>query len=72
ARLAHAVRRSPDREQAVRVTLRPGPDGSLEARVTGAQNSHLLTSLVGADGLALIPPGEGAVEQSAVVDVISM
>lgn len=72
ARLAHDVRRSPDREQAVRVALRPAPDGGLEARSTGAQSSHLMTSLVGADGLALVPAGDGVLEQDAVVDVIGM
>ena len=53
-----AVPRNPRREQAVRVTLRPPSDG-LVAEPTGAQGSHMLTSMLGADGLALIPHGEG-------------
>lgn len=55
-----AVRRRPEREQALRVRLRDGPDG-LHAEPTGPQQSHRLTSMLGADGLALIPAGEGDV-----------
>jgi molybdopterin molybdotransferase len=47
------------REQAVRVRLRSAPDGTLLARPTGAQGSHRLSSLAGADGLALVPAGDG-------------
>ncbi len=32
---------------------------------TGAQGSHVLTSMLGADGLAMIPPGEGEVDGRA-------
>ena len=50
--------RNPRREQAVRVRLRHAEDG-LRAVPTGEQGSHILTSMIGADGLALIAPGEG-------------
>jgi molybdopterin molybdotransferase len=46
------------REHAVRVRLR-ARDGGFRAVSTGAQGSHVLSSMLGADGLALIPPGQG-------------
>lgn len=48
----------PVREQAVRVRLSAREDG-WHATSTGEQGSHVLTSMLGADGLALLPPGEG-------------
>ncbi|MDX6651091.1 MAG: molybdopterin molybdotransferase [Solirubrobacteraceae bacterium] len=72
ARLAQDVKRSPDREQAVRVRLASGPDGALEARPTGPQGSHMLSSLVGADGLALIPPGTSPLPAGELVAVEPM
>jgi molybdopterin molybdotransferase len=67
ARLGVAVRRNPRREQAVRISLRAAPDGTLVARPTGAQGSHILSSLLAADALALVPAGEGSLEAGAVV-----
>jgi molybdopterin molybdotransferase len=58
ARLAHEVPRNPARLEAVRVCLDTGEDGVARARTTGAQGSHLLSSLLGADALALVPPGD--------------
>jgi molybdopterin molybdotransferase len=37
------------------------------ARPTGAQGSHLLSSLLAADALAIIPSGEGELSAGAVV-----
>ena len=68
--LAEDIPRSPDREQAVRVRLEPTPDGPPNARLTGPQGSHVLTSLVGADGLALIPPGDGPLPAGSRVAVL--
>ncbi len=67
ARLAVAVRRNPRRDQALRVTVRPDADGTLQARVTGAQGSHILSSLLHADALAIIPRGDGDVAPGASV-----
>ena len=64
--LGAAVPRSPDREQAVRVRLERR-DGALVAIPNGPQGSHIVTSLLGADALAFIPPGEGELEAGAVV-----
>ena len=67
--LAEPMARSPDREQAVRVRLDPGGDGVPRARPTGGQGSHMLSSLVGADALALVPAGEGELAAGARVQL---
>jgi molybdopterin molybdotransferase len=64
--LANPVPRNHDREQAVRVRLERR-DGRLVATPNGAQGSHIVTSLLGADALALIAAGEGEVEAGATV-----
>jgi molybdopterin molybdotransferase len=56
--LDEAIARNPRREQAVRCRLRAADDG-WHAAPTGNQASHVLTSMLGADALALVPPGEG-------------
>lgn len=64
--LATAVPRNHDREQAVRVRL-GRQNGRLVATPNGPQGSHIVTSLLGADALALIAAGEGEVEAGATV-----
>ena len=56
--LAQPVVMSNAREQALRVCLDPAEAG-WRAVLTGAQGSHRLSSMLGADALALIPAGEG-------------
>jgi molybdopterin molybdotransferase len=56
--LATAVRRNPSREMALRVHLER-LDGNTVALPTGPQASHIVTSLLGADALALVPAGDG-------------
>jgi molybdopterin molybdotransferase len=68
AALAEPIERNPRREEAVRVRLSQGDDGLL-ARPTGAQGSHMLTSMLGADGLALIAPGQGSAPAGERVEV---
>lgn len=53
------VRLSADREQAVRCRLRVADDG-FHVEPTGPQGSHVLSSMLGAGALALVPAGEGA------------
>jgi molybdopterin molybdotransferase len=65
-RLAVAVARNPSREQAIRVRLQRR-DGVVAVTPNGPQGSHLVTSLLGADALAFIPPGEGALPAGSVV-----
>jgi molybdopterin molybdotransferase len=62
------VSRNQGREQAVRCRLRPEADG-LHVAPTGDQGSHVLTSMLGAGALALIPPGEGQVAAGQRVEI---
>ena len=66
--LAHPLTRNERREEAVRVRLRHSDEG-LVAESTGQQGSHMLTSMLGADGLALIQPGDGSLEAGERVEV---
>ncbi len=66
--LAHPVARNERREEAVRVRLRY-TDHGLVAESTGEQGSHMLTSMLGADGLALIGPGDGELAAGERVEV---
>jgi molybdopterin molybdotransferase len=54
ARLREGIRRKDGRRHYLRVRLCQGPEG-LEAALTGDQGSGILTSMVQADGLAVIP-----------------
>jgi molybdopterin molybdotransferase len=66
APLGSAVRSNTDREQAIRVRLEPH-DGTVVAVPNGPQGSHVITSLLGADALALIPAGGGEVAAGTLV-----
>ena len=62
--------RSPDGKlHFVRVVVRVSPDGRLEARSAGAQGSHQLPAMAGANGLAVVPDGAG-IAPGAPVDVL--
>jgi molybdopterin molybdotransferase len=63
ARLAQAIERHPDRDECVRVRI----DESGAATPTGPQGSHVLSSLLGADGLAVVPRGNGALAAGSEV-----
>jgi molybdopterin molybdotransferase len=64
ARLAVALPRNAQRDECVRVHLEDG-----QARPTGPQGSHQLSSMVGADGLAVVPRGTGELAAGTVVEV---
>jgi molybdopterin molybdotransferase len=64
ARLGVAVERSPARDECVRVRLEEGV-----ATPTGDQASHRLSSMLGADALALVPRGAGPLPAGSEVDV---
>jgi molybdopterin molybdotransferase len=72
ARLAAPVRRNPEREMAVRVRLQSAPDGTVAATSTGPQGSHLVSSLLGADALAMVPAGEGEAPAGTVVETVRL
>ena len=55
APLTEPVPRNPGRDEAVRVSL----DADGRATPTGPQGSHQLSSMVGADGLAIVTAGKG-------------
>ena len=63
-RLTHALPRHEGRDECVRVSL----DGDA-ATPTGPQASHVLTSMLGADALALIPRGTGELPAGSEVEV---
>jgi molybdopterin molybdotransferase len=69
ATLDEPVERNPRREQAVRVRLTHAEDG-LHALTTGEQGSHMLTSMLGADGLALVAAGDGEAATGDHVEVL--
>ena len=58
--LAGEEQRRADRRQFVRVRL-ASDDGQLVAHTTGAQDSHLISSLQGATALLIVPEGEGVI-----------
>jgi molybdopterin molybdotransferase len=66
ATLGAPVARNARREQALRVRLEPR-DGTIVAMPNGPQGSHVITSLVRADALALIPRGEGLLPAGTAV-----
>jgi molybdopterin molybdotransferase len=69
ATLDEPVARNPQREQALRVALRHADDG-LHALTTGEQGSHMLTSMLGADALAMVPAGDGELGAGERVEVL--
>jgi len=70
AALAGALPRR-EREQVVRVRLATAaaPAPLLTATATGPQGSHITRSLLGADALAFVAPGDGEAAAGAVVPV---
>lgn len=66
AALGAPVKQNRAREQALRVRLERR-DGRLVVVPNGPQGSHVITSLVGADALALIPSGPGTLEPGTMV-----
>ncbi len=63
-RLTAALPRHAARDECVRVSL-----AGDEATPTGPQASHVLTSMLGADALALVPRGEGELPAGSEVEV---
>ncbi|MHB8657230.1 MAG: molybdopterin molybdotransferase MoeA [Solirubrobacteraceae bacterium] len=68
ARLGTPVPANPSRTQAIRVRLELR-DGLLTAFPNGAQGSHVITSLLGADALALIPPGVDTLDTGSWIEL---
>ncbi|MGH2902422.1 MAG: molybdopterin molybdotransferase MoeA [Solirubrobacteraceae bacterium] len=68
AMLDQDYRKRPGRTHAVRCRLRPREDG-WHARLTGPQGSHILTSMRGAEGLAMIPAASDGIAAGEQVEV---
>ena len=68
--LTHEFRHSADRTEFQRVVLTRRSDGALSASSTGFQGSGRLLSMVGANGLVVLPHGRGNFEAGSVVDVL--
>ena len=66
--LDEAIARNEDRDQAVRCRLRRTQDG-LHAAPTGPQGSHVLTSMLAADALAMITAGPGEIATGEQVEL---
>jgi molybdopterin molybdotransferase len=47
-------------------------DDGLVAIPNGPQGSHMISSLIGADFLALIPAGQGELEAGTVVPLVAL
>lgn len=73
ARLGTSVTRDPNLDQYLRVSLTPAPDdGHPTVSVTGNQGSWVLSSIVAADGLALVEAGEGEITAGSEVGVVKL
>jgi molybdopterin molybdotransferase len=68
ARMDEDYRKQPGRAEAVRCELQLRDDG-WHARPTGPQGSHVLTSMLGAAGLAIIPSASEGVHAGEEVDI---
>ncbi len=66
--LVDQLPRNPERDEAVRVRLERG-EGAPRAEPTGPQGSHVLTSMLEADGLALVPAGADPLPAGTTVTV---
>jgi len=67
--LTEPVARQPERDEAVRVALETDAGGTLRATPTGPQGSHVLSSMIGAAGLAIVEAGDGDLPAGTVVPV---
>jgi molybdopterin molybdotransferase len=68
ARLGAPIARETGRDQAVRCRLEI-EDGGWRATPTGPQGSHVLTSMLRADALAIVPAGVGELGADEWVEV---
>ena len=71
ARLAQAVKKKVGRTFLMRVRLESDSEGLL-ARNPGDQNTGILTTLVNADGIAVLPAEQDSFQAGETVDVVMM
>jgi molybdopterin molybdotransferase len=65
-RLAEPIRLGPRLQHFLRAVVSPGADGVLDARLTGPQGSGILTSMVKANALLVIPEGQHETDVGAI------
>ena len=70
ARSSEAIRKKPGRTEYQRAIVSRGADGSLQVRTTGQQGSGVLSSMVQANGLMVLPHGQGNIAKGDVVEVM--
>jgi len=70
ARSSEAIRKKAGRTEYQRGLVGLGADGQLEVRVTGNQGSGVLSSMVRANGLIVLPHASGNVAAGEMVDVM--
>ncbi|MBU6465178.1 MAG: molybdopterin molybdotransferase MoeA [Burkholderiales bacterium] len=70
ARSSEAIRKKAGRTEYQRGLVGVGADGQLEVRVTGNQGSGVLSSMVRANGLIVLPHASGNVAAGEMVDVM--
>jgi molybdopterin biosynthesis enzyme len=70
ARLMHDFKHSAERTEFQRVLLTRQPDGTLTATSTGFQGSGRLLSMSGANGLVMLPHGQGDFKAGEVVEAV--
>lgn len=66
----HDIRKKPGRTEYQRAWVQPGPDGRLVAHVTGNQGSGILSSMVQANGLLVLPHDQGNVATGDTVELM--
>jgi molybdopterin molybdotransferase len=69
ARTSTPLRKQPGRLEYQRGVLAIGPDGDLTVSTTGAQGSHVLSSMRGANCFIILPREQGDIEAGASVQV---
>jgi molybdopterin molybdotransferase len=70
ARSSEAIRKKPGRTEYQRAIVSLAADGSLQVRTTGQQGSGVLSSMVQANGLMVLPHGQGNIAKGDVVEVM--
>jgi len=70
ARSVAAIRKKPGRTEYQRGIVSNAPDGSLQVKTTGSQGSGVLSSMVQANGLIVLPHDQGEVAAGDVVTVM--
>jgi len=68
-RLAEPIKLGPKLQHFLRAVVTPGADG-LEARLTGPQGSGILTSMVAANALLIIPEGQHETPEGALASAL--